>query len=85
MGKYFAWLQFCVPAALLGVFLACATTSSSAQLCPSGTVCVTTWQQDTPSVCAGCADRTGDNLSESMITASSIQNFEINSYAKAEL
>ncbi len=59
-------VQLCVPVVLITFFLGVASTSSSAQLCPTGTVCVTTWQNDTY--------RTGDNLSESKITANSIQS-----------
>ena len=59
-------VRLCVSVVLLTFFVAVATTSSSAQLCPAGTVCVTTWQNDTY--------RTGDNLSESKITTSSIQS-----------
>jgi len=75
MRKYFGPLQFFIPAVLVVVFLAFATAPSGAQtLCPTGTgtICVLTWQQDTPSICTGCAYRTGQNLSESAITYSSI-------------
>jgi hypothetical protein len=64
MRKRFGSLRS-VPAVLLFAFLAAVTAPLGAQtLCPSGTACVTTWQNDTY--------RTGNNVSESTITASSI-------------
>ncbi len=57
-------LQFSVPAVWVIVFLTVVIASSGAQtLCSTG-VCVLTWQNDTY--------RTGNNLSESRITPSSI-------------
>jgi hypothetical protein len=53
------------PVVLVVVFLAAAVAPLRAQtLCATGTVCVTTWHNDTY--------RTGDNLSESTLTASAI-------------
>jgi hypothetical protein len=67
MRKCFEPSRFFVPAVLAVVFFAAATArSSNPTLCPTGTVCVTTWHNDTY--------RTGDNLSESAITTSSIQS-----------
>ena len=53
----------------------CKTPASAQTLCGSTYgLCVTTWQQDAPGeVCSGCAYRTGENLSETTITPSSIQ------------
>jgi hypothetical protein len=50
MVKRFGWLQFCIPAVMLAVFLAVAAAPLIAQtvLCPAGTICVTAWQQDSP-------------------------------------
>jgi hypothetical protein len=60
---------------LLAVSLGASSRPLAAQaLCATGTVCVKAWQQDTPSLCTGCAYRTGANLTETMITNSSIQN-----------
>jgi len=51
----------------------------------TGTVCVTAWQQDTPSLCPGCAYRTGANLTETTITNSSIQNGTFGQLCSASL
>jgi len=50
-------------------------STSAAQICSSG-VCVTTWQQDTgvPDISVGGVYRTGENLMESSITASTFNN-----------
>jgi hypothetical protein len=87
MVKGFGFSQFCVLAVLLAVFLAVATAPSSAQtmLCPTGTICVTAWQQDTPSLCPGCAYRTGANLTETKLTNSSIQNGTFGQLCSAQL
>jgi hypothetical protein len=58
-------------------FSAAARGSSDPTLCPAGTVCVTTWHNDTY--------RTGDNLSEGTITASSIQNDNFGQLCLAQL
>ena len=77
MTRYFAPSQVTVPVILVVVFLAFATASSSAQtLCSSG-VCVLTWQND--------AYRTGDNLSESTITSSSITTDDFGQLCAANL
>jgi hypothetical protein len=49
--------------------------TATAQICSSG-VCVTTWQQDTgvPDISAGNVYRTGENLMEGGITASTFTN-----------
>jgi LysM repeat protein len=61
-----------------GVFLfALVGPNLSAQSQPcqvSGKICILTWQQDTASeTCAGCVYRTGENLSESIVTYNNIQ------------
>jgi hypothetical protein len=87
MVKRFGWLQFCIPAVMLAVFLAVAAAPLIAQtvLCPAGTICVTAWQQDSPSLCPGCAYRTGANLAETKITNSSIQNGNFGQLCSAQL
>lgn len=49
--------------------------TAAAQICNSG-VCITTWQQDTgvPDVAAGGVYRTGQNLLESKINPSTLNN-----------
>jgi hypothetical protein len=74
MGKRLERFKLCARAASLIGLLWCAAAPAAAQLCPTGTLCVTAWQQDTPSLCAGCAYRTGANLTETVINNSSIQN-----------
>jgi hypothetical protein len=78
MRKHSWLLQFFVPAVLVVVLLAFWTAPSSAQtpLCSTG-VCVLTWQNDT--------DRTGDNLSESTITPSSIRTDNFGQLCAANL
>jgi hypothetical protein len=52
-------------------------TAAAQQICTSTTsVCVTTWQQDTgvPDVSAGGVYRTGQNLMESTIVATTFNN-----------
>ena len=78
MRKCFGPSRFFVPAVLAVVFFAAASArSSNPTLCPTGTVCVTTWQNDTY--------RTGDNLSESAITPSSIQTDNFGQRCAAQL
>ena len=70
--------QICFSAAALFFLLAVATTSSIAQtLCATGTVCVTTWQNDN--------GRTGDNLNEGILTASSITGGNFGQLCSASL
>jgi len=75
MTSHFAVRQFCLLSLL--IFMLATTSHLNAQSgsCQaSGKMCTLTWQQDTTSeVCSGCAYRTGENLSESTITPSSIQ------------
>jgi hypothetical protein len=77
MGKHLVLLRFCVPAALAVVLVAVATAPSSAQNPCSSGVCVTTWHNDTY--------HTGDNLSESSITPSSITTDNFGQLCSASL
>jgi hypothetical protein len=65
MRKQFGSSKLCFQAVLVAVCLAFTTVPSGAQNPCSTDVCVLTWQNDTY--------RTGDNLSESSITSSSIK------------
>ena len=62
------FLLSCASLAVLGM----PKDSSAQSLCESGTTCVLTWQQDTPSICTGCAYRTGQNLTETKVTYQNI-------------
>jgi hypothetical protein len=84
MRKYRWVVPLCVLAVLLAGLLLFAATPATAQLCSTG-VCVTTWQQDTPSLCAGCAYRTGANLSEGQLTSNTIQNDNFGLLCSAQL
>jgi hypothetical protein len=71
-----SFLNLCASSVLLILFLGIVTAPLGAltqSLCQTGHVCVTTWQQDTGTdIGSGYSYRTGQNLSESVITASSI-------------
>jgi hypothetical protein len=74
-------VKFCFCVVVVFLFaLVGPNLSAQSQPCQvSGKICVLTWQQDTASeTCAGCVYRTGENLSESAVTYSSIQtdNFQ---------
>jgi hypothetical protein len=73
MGSRRERFQFCVLAVSLIGLVCFAAAPAAAQLCSTG-LCVTAWQQDTPSLCTGCAYRTGANLTETVINNSSIQS-----------
>ena len=80
IAKRYVWTIF------LAVSLGALVRPLTAQtLCATGTVCVKGWQQDTPSLCAGCAYRTGANLTETTITNSSIQNGTFGQLCSAQL
>ncbi len=74
MGRSRVCAGFLTIALILFLGVVTAPTNAAAQnLCQSGHVCVTTWQQDTgTNVGSGYSYRTGQNLSESSITYSSI-------------
>jgi hypothetical protein len=61
-----------------------AAPAAAQTLCSTG-LCVTAWQQDTPSLCSGCAYRTGANLTETVINNSSIQNGTFGQLCSASL
>jgi hypothetical protein len=70
-------VQVCALAVLSILFFAVATVPMGAavqNLCQTGHVCVTTWQQDTGTdISSGYSYRTGQNLSESTIRYDSIK------------
>jgi hypothetical protein len=76
--------SWCVLAASLAGLFLIAAVPATAQLCATG-LCVTAWQQDTPSLCSGCAYRTGANLTETVINNSSIQNGTFGQLCSASL
>jgi hypothetical protein len=74
-------LLFCC---LLGLSLVFASQPSRGQG-PGGRVNVTTWHQDTPPICTGCAYRTGQNLAENKITYSNISKSTFGQLCSASL
>jgi hypothetical protein len=76
MRRSFLNVRSCASSVLLVLFLGIVTAPVRAltqSLCQTGHVCVTTWQQDTGTdIGSGYSYRTGQNLSESVITAGNI-------------
>jgi hypothetical protein len=75
MTKGLGFVRVCLSAVLLVSFYSLASHPSVGQtMCSSG-VCVKTWQQDTGTdIASGYAYRTGQNLSESVVTAEALKN-----------
>ena len=84
-----SFLNVRISSVLLILFLGIVTAPVGAltqNLCQSGHVCVTTWQQDTGTdISSGYSYRTGQNLSESVITASSITTDTFGKLCSADL
>jgi hypothetical protein len=67
-GRLF-FLMICPSLTMLGLPKMSIAQSS---ICDATATCVLTWQQDNPPICSGCAYRTGQNLTESMVTYQNI-------------
>ena len=83
MGRHRA-MQFSLYACVLLISSLTLTAPLTAQD-PGVTLRSTTWQQDNPSICAGCVYRTGQNLGETKIVYNTLSTSTFGQFCSSQV